>query len=227
MKKGRQTTEFLVTMIVQFLGIGVTTGVITPEFQAAWVEGAATIGALLAQAISAVGYANSRAKTKNSEIFGDVERKRVAKGPMASPLILLAVILSMLAFSSNSHAIALSDTLELDADAELMYGVVDGNVERPVDNLKRFSLDVNSDFLLNLGIGVTYDNMVRVAGRFERLENFQDTYGASVELFLTRLWEKLPANAGVKYRYEIRKERITPDYNAVDFHFVGLTFRLK
>lgn len=66
-KPGYKTTEFWVTLVIQFIGIAVLFGWITPEQRDTLVQAVQQGAAAIAMALSAFGYAVSRGKAKAGE----------------------------------------------------------------------------------------------------------------------------------------------------------------
>jgi len=64
MKEGYKTTEFWVSIFASVMGIGVTTGYITPEQSTAMGEAATTIAGSIVTIGGALGYSLSRGLAK-------------------------------------------------------------------------------------------------------------------------------------------------------------------
>lgn len=66
MKAGYKTTEFWVTIVIQFMGILATMGYLTPEQSDAVTQGLIQLGGLVAMVASAFGYNIARGNAKKS-----------------------------------------------------------------------------------------------------------------------------------------------------------------
>lgn len=107
---------------------------------------------------------------------------------------------------SQASALELTDKIALDGYAKYILAFEGTDTERSSGGVEAFTVEVNTRYLFKAELGATYDNLFRLAGNFQTKEFFEDVYGGTGELYLSKLVD-LPVNTGIELEYYETKDR--------------------
>ena len=115
------------------------------------------------------------------------------------------------------HAYDINENFKLDGYFKVGYALEDSDIKRLDADTKRFQADVNTDYMYEGEAGLTINDLVRVYGLKEGIENIVDTVGFGSEVNIFK-------GIGSFVEYNWIYSDLTEDGNKVIWG--GLIFRL-